>query len=198
MGKRVCLFGGTFDPIHFGHLRIAQKAVEACALDVILFIPAGNPPHKDGTVTAFEDRYLMVEIACQPFAKFKASRLEEGPQRSYTVNTVRRFRTMMEGDDSLFFLIGADAFEEIKTWKEWEALLTLVEFIVVARPGRVYGMPDGARIWALNDIALEISSSEIRAKLAAGQTTPEVPDGVCQFIRQNGLYGFQREATVSL
>lgn len=190
MGQRICLFGGTFDPIHCAHLGIAREALEECALDRILFVPARNPPHKDGNVTEYEDRFRMVEIACEPFPVFEASRLEEGAKRSYTIDTVRRFRRTMASDERLYFLIGADAFDEIETWRDWKPLLSLVEFIVVARPGRVYRIPSGACVHALNDLALPISSSEIRAKLAAGQTTPDVPNAVCDYIKEKGLYGF--------
>ncbi len=89
--QNVCLFGGTFDPIHMAHLRIAEEARKRYALDRILFVPAGNPPHKEAaSVTPYEDRYRMVEIACKPYAGFVASRLEAGERPSYTVDTVKR------------------------------------------------------------------------------------------------------------
>jgi len=91
--QNVCLFGGTFDPIHMAHLRIAEEARKKYALDRILFIPAGNPPHKEAaSVTPYEDRYRMVEIACKPYPGFEASRLEAGAGPSYTVDNVRRVR----------------------------------------------------------------------------------------------------------
>src|ERR1700751_1767893 len=121
MAQRVCLFGGTFDPIHKAHLRLAQEALSCCHLDHVLFVPAANPPHKQAAgITPYEDRLRMVEIACAPYSHFSASRLEEGKQRSYTIDTVNRFRQQLAPDDRLFFLIGADAFDEIETWKNWQ------------------------------------------------------------------------------
>ncbi len=193
MPQRICLFGGTFDPIHCAHLRIAEEAVRAFGLDRVLFVPAGNPPHKDaGGLTRYQDRLRMVEIACAPYSHFEASRLEEGEGRSYTVETLIRFRAQVDVDDRIFFLIGADAFDELETWKNWRQVVTLTEFIVVARPGRVYRAIPGARVQALENLALPVSSSTIRERLAAGEPTPELPDGVRRFIEERGLYGYRK------
>jgi len=92
-GRRICLFGGTFDPIHIAHLQIADAARKRLDLDQVIFIPAANPPHKDNaTLTSFEDRFRMVELACEPYPAFVPSRLEEGEARSYTIYTLERFR----------------------------------------------------------------------------------------------------------
>ena len=193
--ERICIFGGTFDPIHMAHLRIAGEAQKAFSLTRILFVPAGNPPHKESSGLApYEDRFRMVEIACQPYEGFEASRLEEGEQRSYTVDTIRKFRSGMaaHADYELFFLIGADAFDELETWKGWQDLLGLTEFIVVARPESEYRVPEGARVHRLDGIALPVSSSTIRARLAAGKATPELPGLVRAFIELHGLYSFGR------
>jgi nicotinate-nucleotide adenylyltransferase len=191
MSQRICLFGGTFDPIHCAHLRIAEEAARRFALHRVLFVPAGNPPHKHAFgLTPYEDRFRMVEIACLPYARFEASRLEEGDRRSYTVDTLRRFRAQVHADDHLFFLVGADAFDEIETWKEWQELLKLTEFIVVARPGRDYRAIPGASVHALSGLSLPVSSSTIRERLASGESVPELPVGVRQFIEERGLYGF--------
>src|SRR5438105_3824709 len=116
--NNICLFGGTFDPIHLAHLRIAEEAMKKFGLDQVLFVPAGTPPHKEAAgVTPYEDRYRMVEIACQPYPGFSASRLESGSGRSYTIDTVKRVRKDLNADDRLFFLIGGDAFDELETWK---------------------------------------------------------------------------------
>ncbi|MBV8553281.1 MAG: nicotinate (nicotinamide) nucleotide adenylyltransferase [Acidobacteriaceae bacterium] len=199
MSQRVCLFGGTFDPIHSAHLRIAQEALHRCHLDRVLFIPAGNPPHKDASgLTPYEDRFRMVEIACAPYPQFAASRLEEGQARSYTIDTVKRFRKELAPDDHLFFLIGGDAFDEIKTWKNWPELIQLTEFVVVARPGRKYRIPEGAVVHRLDKLALPVSSSGIRARLAEGGPTPELPKKVRALIEERGLYSFGKtKATVS-
>ena len=190
-GQRICLFGGTFDPIHEAHLRIAQEALREFSLDSVLFVPAAHPPHKDpSAVTPYEDRLRMVEIACAPYPKFQASRLEEGSQRSYTVETLRRFRAQLSHADELLFLIGSDAFEEIETWKEWREVVAMTEFIVVSRPGADYRVPQNARVRRLAGLALPVSSSTIRSRLAAGEPTPELPPAVRQFIEKRGLYGF--------
>ena len=196
---RLCLFGGTFDPIHRAHLQIAQAARERFGLDKVLFIPAGTPPHKAGQrVTAYKDRLRMVEIACRPYPAFEVSRLEDRPGRSYTIDTVRRFRATMPEGARLFFLIGADAFRELKTWKEWGALLGLIEFIVVARPGETYDIPGGAIVHRLDGIELAISSSDIRTRIATGGDAPEVPAAVRAFIEERGLYRSREEDATAL
>ncbi len=194
---RICLFGGTFDPIHCAHLRIAEEAARHFTLDRMLFIPAGSPPHKTAAgLTPYEDRFRMVEIACESYPYFEASRLEEGEGLSYTIDTVDRFRATNGGGAQLFFLIGADAFDEIETWKGWRQLIELIEFIVVTRPGQVYRVPEGATVHALNGLELDVSSSSIRNELAAGDPTPELPAGVRAFIEARGLYGFGSKASV--
>lgn len=197
-GNRICLFGGTFDPIHIAHLRVANEALRTFALDKVLFVPAANPPHKPAeAMTPYEDRFHMCEVACAPYPPFDVSRLEAGPEKSYTVDTLERVRAEMEADDQLFFLIGADAFEEIHTWKRWEDVITLVDFIVVARPGREYSIPEGARVNRLDGLDLPVSSSEIRARLAAGEEAPEIPAEVREYIKQRGLYAGNGKETVS-
>lgn len=189
--QNVCLFGGTFDPIHLAHLRIAEEAQKRYALDRILFVPAGNPPHKEAAgLTPYEDRYRMVEIACQPYPGFVASRLEAGRRPSYTIDTLRRVRKDLNRSDRLFFLVGGDAFDELETWKGWQELVQLTEFIVVSRPESEYRVPEAARVHRLDGLALPVSSSTIRARLAAGEATPELPPGVRAFIEKRGLYSF--------
>jgi nicotinate-nucleotide adenylyltransferase len=188
--ERICVFGGTFDPIHEAHLRIAQEALKSFALDRILFVPAANPPHKDpAAVTPYEDRFRMVEIACAPYAHFEASRLEGGAGQSYTVDTLRRLRRQIAPGDELFFLIGSDAFDELESWKDWRELVAMTEFIVVSRPGGEYHIPDNARVDRLDGLALPVSSSTIREKIEAGEPTPELSTEVRRFIEERGLYG---------
>ncbi|MBV9444161.1 MAG: nicotinate (nicotinamide) nucleotide adenylyltransferase [Acidobacteriaceae bacterium] len=187
--KRICLFGGTFDPIHTAHLRVASEALNAYKLDEILFLPAANPPHKDSeTLTDFMDRLRMVEIACEGHPAFRVSRLEAGTERSYTIDTLERFRAKLGSNDELFFLIGADAFAEIRTWKRWKDVIRLVEFIVVSRPGVDYRIPEGSRVLRLDGIDLPVASTAIRSRIAAGEATPELPDAVRRYIDANGLY----------
>ena len=188
-GRRVCLFGGTFDPIRYAHLQIAVEAQKRFDLNEVLFVPAANPPHKEGMhVTPFEDRFQMVQLACEPYPSFTASRLEEGEARSYTIDTLEQFRPQLKPDNELFFLIGADAFDELKTWKRWQDVVKLTKFIVVSRPGRTYEIPPGASVLRLDGLELPVASTTIRARLYAGQPTPELPVSVRQFIDAHGLY----------
>ncbi len=189
-GRQLCLFGGTFDPIHIAHLRIAEEARKSFSLDQVLFVPAAHPPHKVAAgLTPYEDRFRMVEIACRPYPAFLASRLEDNEQPSYTIDTLVRFREQIERSDRLFFLIGSDAFDELETWNHWRDVLRLTEFIVVARPGGEYGLPEGARVHRLDGLELPVASTSIRARLAAGQPTPELPNEVREYIEERGLYG---------
>lgn len=195
-GRLICLFGGTFDPIHRAHLRIASEARKRFALDQILFVPAANPPHKPGaSLTPYEDRFRMVEIACRPYAGFVASRLEDREEQSYTVDTLERFREQLGSGDRLFFLIGSDAFDDVCTWHRWQDVLRLTEFIVVARPGGAYKIPEGARVHRLDDLRLPVASTTIRARLAEGEATPELPQAVRRYIEERGLYGAGAMAT---
>jgi len=198
-GKRIALFGGTFDPIHIAHLRIAEEAAKRFALDEVLFVPAAHPPHKRARgLTAYEDRLRMVELACAPYPKFSASRLEEGKERSYTIDTLERLRKELQPDDRLFFLIGSDAFDELETWKGWQQVIALTEFIVAARPGGQYHIPENARVERLDGLDLPVASTTIRARLKADKPTPELPQAVRDFIEERGLYGApKRTATVS-
>jgi nicotinate-nucleotide adenylyltransferase len=178
------MFGGTFDPIHSAHLIVAREAADAFALDRVLFIPAANPPHK-GAAAPYEDRYRMVELACAADPRFQPSRLEEGREKSYSILTIDRLR---RPEDNLFFIIGADAFAEIRTWRRWEEVVTAVEFIVVTRPGHTYLSPPGARVQRLETVALPVSSSEIRQSLARREAPAELPPAVLDYIRVRGLY----------
>ncbi len=195
-GNRICLFGGTFDPIHDAHLRLATEARERFSLDQVLFIPGRNPPHKDlRKITRYEHRFRMVEIACQPYPAFIASRLEAGEERSYTIDTLERVKKELAASDQLLFLIGADAFDELETWKSWREVVRLTEFIVVTRPEHDYRTPANACVHPLDGLSLPVSSSSIRSRLAAGQPTPELPAGVREYIEAHRLYGFHRKAT---
>jgi nicotinate-nucleotide adenylyltransferase len=188
--ERICLFGGTFDPIHIAHLRIANEALKNFSLSRVLFVPAANPPHKPGDVVSpFEDRFRMVEIAVAPYPSFVASRIEATAGPNYTIDTVERFRKDLVPEDKLFFLIGADAFREIRSWQRWEDLIHLIQFIVVSRPGEDFIEPQGALVHRLEGLDLQISSSEIRQRMAAGESAAEVPVEVREYIVQRRLYG---------
>lgn len=186
---RIAIFGGTFDPIHSAHLTVAREALARFSLDQVLLVPAGNPPHKTASTTAtYEHRYRMVALACEGEPLLVASRLEEGDQRSYSILTIERLRATRTPQDMLFFLIGADAFAEITTWHRWRDVLRSVEFIVVTRPGHDYAVPPGAVIHRLETVALPVSSSEIRDRLARGEALEMLPRGVLAYIREHGLY----------
>jgi len=178
------VFGGTFDPIHRAHLVVAREAADAFSLDQVLFVPGANPPHKEAG-TPYEHRYKMVELACKEDSRFSPSRLEEESRKSYSIQTIERVKA---ANGEVFFVIGADAFAEIQTWFRWQDVVREVEFIVVTRPGHQYVSPPGARVHRLETVALPVSSSEIRAALARGETPAELPKAVAEYIRANGLY----------
>lgn len=183
---RLALFGGTFDPIHNAHLTVAREAAGQFHLDQVWFIPAAHPPHKsDQSGAPYEDRFRMTELACQVDPRFVASRLEEGESKSYSLDTVERVRALGEQP---YFIIGADAFAEITSWHRWQDLVRLTEFIVVTRPGHRYATPPGARVDCLETVALPVSSSEIRHKLAAGEIPTDLPPAVEHYIFQHKLY----------
>lgn len=191
---KLAIFGGTFDPIHSAHLIVAREAADRFALDRVLFIPAANPPHKQDTNTAYEHRYRMVELACAGDGRFEPSRLEDGREKSYSFHTIQRVKQGLGAEDRVFFLIGADAFAEIESWFRWRDVIAMVEFIVVTRPGHSYAVPEGAKVHRLETLALPVSSSEVREKLARNRPAEELPKPVREYIREHRLY---RPATVT-
>ncbi len=186
---RLAIFGGTFDPIHNAHLAVAREAAARFQLDRVWFVPAERPPHKAGvTHASYEHRYRMVELACGDDPKFAVSRLEQGTRHSYSIDTIEKVRARLEPGDRLFFLIGADAFAEIETWRRWRDVVDAVEFVVVSRPGHRYAVPEGARVHRLETVDMPVSSSEIRERLARGDDGVEVPAAVLEYIRARRLY----------
>ena len=187
---RLAIFGGTFDPIHQAHLAIAREAIERCRLDRVLLVPADNPPHKMAvTQTPYRHRLRMAEIACQGLPLLEVSRLEEGTESSYSIDTIEKVRERIGAGSDLYFVIGADAFADIRTWRRWRDVAREVCFLVVSRPGVSYDIPPEARIVRLDGLQLAISSSEIRRELAAGSRPAEVPAPVMEYILAHGLYG---------
>ena len=196
-GRRICVFGGTFDPIHIAHIRIAEEALQKFALDKVMIVPARSPAHKDAFVP-YISRLRMVKLACEGHPGLHPSALEADSGQSYTVDTMRRVRAKMP-HDKIFFLIGADAFDDFESWKGWQELVTLTDFIVVARPESQYRVPPGAKVHQLDGLSLQVSSSGIRASLAADEATPELDDKVRAYIERRGLYGSKtKKPTVSL
>jgi nicotinate-nucleotide adenylyltransferase len=130
----------------------------------------------------------MVELACQLDPRFEPSRLEEGPGKSYSIDTINRVKAALKPADELYFLIGADAFAEIATWHRAEDVLRAVEFIVVSRPGYEFPIPAGARIHRLETVDLPVSSSLIRRHLENGKWSEELPAMVTAYVEQHNLY----------
>ncbi len=190
MNASTAVFGGTFDPIHNAHLAMARAALEefcGAGLRRILFVPAANPPHKSGTgMAAWDDRVRMVELACAGEPEFEVSRIEQDANPSYSVLTIESL--LAEGEGPLAFLIGADAFAEIRTWHRWQDVVRLVEFIVVTRPGFDYDAPEGALVHELSGLELPVSSSEVRDQIARGERNVPVPRAVLTYIREHDLY----------
>lgn len=135
--RRVGLYGGTFDPVHAGHIAVARALLELFAFDEVLFIPAYVAPHKrDRRVSPALDRHAMLALATQGEECFRVSTVElEAPGRPYTVETLAGFRDRLGGGARPFFVMGADSWEEITTWRDWERVLTLTDHLVVTRPG---------------------------------------------------------------
>jgi nicotinate-nucleotide adenylyltransferase len=193
--KRTALFGGTFDPIHQAHLEIARAAADRFDLAKVLFVPAANPPHKpEGATAPYEDRIRMVELACDRRneggdSRFEVSRIEAESPRSYSILTIEKLRAL--GIGPLSFLIGADAFAEIRTWHRWQDVAASVAFIVVTRPGARWEIPPGATVSELTGLELPVSSSAIRERLAAGDLQVPLPPAVLEYILKRGLYRSQ-------
>jgi len=192
----LAIFGGTFDPIHAGHVEAVISAADALAIDKVLVIPSGNPPHKSRTdQAAYEHRYRMVELACSADERLTPSRLEEpgaDGQRHYSYDTIQTVRRQFNFDEPLRFIIGGDAFAEIHLWHRWQEVGSEVAFVVVDRPG---SHTDEAVLLA--DARVErhagpmnpASSSEIRHRAKMGGTLADLaPAKVCDYIWEHRLY----------
>src|SRR5215471_4718102 len=135
--RRVAIYGGTFDPVHHGHIEVARRVLKLFELDEIVFVPAGLPPHKrNANITSPFHRFAMLALATEMDQGLPVSTIElDAPDRPYAVDTVERMRAQLGVQTELFFLVGADSWLEIKTWREWQRLLRLCNFIVMTRPG---------------------------------------------------------------
>ncbi|HOB22272.1 MAG: nicotinate-nucleotide adenylyltransferase [Firmicutes bacterium] len=204
--KRYGIMGGTFDPIHFGHLVAAEEARAVLGLEYVFFVPSGRPPHKkERPITKAEHRYLMTVLATATNPSFKVSRVDiTRPGYSYTVDTISAFREMLGPDCELYFITGADAILQILSWKDVDRLFASCYLIAATRPG--YDLSQlrasfGAswqrysdKIKTLEVPALAISSSEIRRRVAAGEPIRYLlPESVVQYIYKHGLYGAHRQ-----
>ncbi len=220
--RKIALFGGSFDPVHIGHLAVARAAERRFHLNEIYFIPSGRPPHKHRHILApFPHRYAMVALACAVRSTFLPCLAEAGTDMSgrqvfYSIETVRHFRRLFhQPDDRLFFILGADSFLEIPTWKEYEALLGACDFIVASRPGfrtealrlvippELLGRPPArgaapdpraitlrrTTVYLLDTVASHVSATEVRRRRRQGQSIHGlVPPRVEEYICKQALY----------
>jgi nicotinate-nucleotide adenylyltransferase len=190
--KRVGIMGGTFDPIHHGHLVAASEVAERFGLDEVVFVPTGEPWQKPVGVTPAEDRYLMTVIATASNPRFQVSRADidrNGP--TYTVDTLRDLRKLYGPEAELFFITGADALEKILSWKDALEVFSLAHFIGVTRPGfelSAEHLPADS-VELVEVPAMAISSSDCRHRVRSGKPVWYlVPDGVVQYIAKRALY----------
>lgn len=188
---RIGVMGGTFDPIHNGHLVAASEVAAALELDEVVFVPTGEPWQKK-TVSSREHRYLMTVVATASNPRFKVSRVDiDRPGNTFTVDTLTDLAIEFP-DSDLFFISGADAIAQILMWKNVDDVWSLAHFVAVSRPGHQLTLPvapQGA-ISELEVPALSISSTDIRSRVENGQPIWYlVPDGVVQYISKHGLYG---------
>jgi len=188
--------GGTFDPIHHGHLVAASEAAHIFALDEVVFVPTGQPWQKEGRrVSAAEDRYLMTVIATASNPRFSVSRIDiDRPGPTYTIDTLRDLHAIHGDGTEFFFITGADALSQMMSWQDVDELFTLAHFVGCTRPGHRltdHGLPaDGVSLVEIP--ALTISSTECRKRVAEGAPIWYlVPDGIVQYIAKRGLYKTQ-------
>ena len=188
--------GGTFDPVHHGHLVAASEVQSMFDLDEVVFVPTGEPWQKAGStrdeVSPKEHRYLMTVIATASNPRFTVSRVDvDRPGPTFTIDTLRDLREQRGEDVELFFITGADALAQILTWKDADTLFELAHFVGVTRPGHALsgdGLPQ-QRVSLLEVPAMAISSTNCRARVHSGEPVWYlVPDGVVQYIGKHGLY----------
>lgn len=209
--RKIGVFGGTFDPVHEGHIRLAEFVLDQGIVDLILFLPAASPPHKPGAGAPFPHRLALLETAIDRRPAMAVSTLEsrrQGP--SYTVDSLRALHREYP-DARLFFLLGADSLLELHLWYRYVEIFDLADLIVVARSGlpdsvcheaikkfpggfspdssgRVWRRDNGAVIWYLSGFSFPVSSSDIRRRLAAGQRPSGLNPEVLAYIKKHRLY----------
>jgi nicotinate-nucleotide adenylyltransferase len=200
--RKTGIIGGTFDPVHLGHLTAAETVREAYGLEQVLFIPAGEPPHKlDQTKTSAWHRYWMTVLATLDNPKFDVSPIEiQREGISYTVDTVSHYKEALGQENEIYFIAGADIISEIADWHHIDALFEKCFFVIVTRPGfqferlrdQLAGSLTGTqldKVVSLEIPALDVSSTEIRQKIKDGRTVKYlIPEAVENYIRKNGLY----------
>jgi nicotinate-nucleotide adenylyltransferase len=218
--RRVGIYGGTFDPVHNGHLEVARRVLRFFELDEVIFVPACVPPHKrNATITSAFHRFAMVALATETDQRLPVSTIElDAPDRPYAVDTVERMRQRFGDQAELFFIIGADSWLEITTWKDWQRLLTLCHLIVVTRPGfdikafdpekipvtvfnfmgsdcqepmNMSTMGGEPAVVLTDRVMIAVSATTIRAMARAEDfegVKKDVPPAVAAYIEKNGLY----------
>jgi nicotinate-nucleotide adenylyltransferase len=190
LAARVGVFGGSFDPIHNGHLFAASSALELLELDQILFVPAGNQWQKQHSTSA-EDRLNMVKLAIEGFPAFKVSDIDVRRKgATYTIDTMRELR-VSNPDSEFWFILGTDAAAGLGSWKDVDELLGLAQFVVVTRPGSELDLPAIAagRVSVLEIEALDLSSTDFRARFSNGGAVDNlVPTKVLNYIQDHNLY----------
>ncbi len=199
--KKLAIMGGTFDPIHTGHLMTAEEVRHEFGIDQVVFIPTGHPPHKDNEeVTHSEHRYLMTVLATVENPHFNVSRIEiDRPGKTYTVDTIKAFKEMYNSNLKIYFITGADAVHEILTWKHVAELMKICEFVAVTRPGynknQLKSKIEELRkdfectVHFLEVPALAISSSDIRGRVKNGRPIQYlVPESIEKYIQKFKLY----------
>jgi|SRR5919205_2424708 nicotinate-nucleotide adenylyltransferase len=220
---RIALYGGTFDPVHTGHLEIARRVTELFEIEKLLFIPAQMAPHKIGRpVTEPIHRYAMLVLATQNDARLSISTFElDHPDRRYTVDTIEHFQRLFGESTDLFFIMGADSWSEITTWREWERLLMMTNHIVVTRPGyepstthvgaisnrivdlrssKGAGALDQKGIFFTDVVFTDVSATNIRRLASAGRIVELaglVPGPVLEYIRKYRIYRELNEAKLN-
>ena len=222
--RRIALYGGTFDPVHTGHLEVARRVLQLFEIEKVLFIPAQMAPHKIGRpVTEPIHRYAMLALATQDDPGILISTCElDAPDRRYTVDTVESFQQVLSESTELFFIMGADSWSEITTWRDWERLLSMTNHIVVARPGyepaamdvgalgeRIVDLRGGKtpprtggakKIFFTDVVMKDVSATNIRRLASEGRTgelTGLVPGPVLEYIKKYGIYRELNEAKLN-
>lgn len=201
MKKRVGILGGTFNPVHIGHLTIAREAAKRFDLRQVVFVPTGMPPHKNPkTLAPREDRYNMIKVATRRHRGFEISRVElDREGYSYAFDTFSALKKEFGEEVDLFYIMGLDSINEILSWKKPLELFNMCEFIVATRPGsrlrtfrRLFKFPPLQRFFDrihLMELEMKISATELRKRLREGKTVGRrIPKSVLEYIREHGLY----------
>jgi len=198
--RRTGILGGTFDPIHCGHIDVARAAQDALGLTEIVVVTSNVPPHRGAPIASGYHRFAMAALAVSGRPGWRVSDVElQSDAPSYTITTLRHLHADGYSAEELFFLIGADAFAEIESWREYPRVLELARFAVVSRPGFTVEKPAGlpaalaGRIVPLHAPTADVSATVIRQRIAAGESIAGlVPPLVRQHIEQHGLYTSSR------